>query len=71
MIVISEAAMLSELSAEFAGYECRTRRTWEGVSLDRRAAGSSDHAGPYVVVARLDEMRRRPAREQPGGKPAS
>ena len=29
MTMISESAMLSELAAEFPGYEFSTQRTWE------------------------------------------
>ena len=33
MTMISDSAMLSELAAEFPGYEFSTQPTWEGVSL--------------------------------------
>ncbi len=59
MTIISEAAMLSELAAEFPGYDFSTQRTWEGVSLIAVRQAGSDRSGPYVVITpHLDEMRR-------------
>ena len=59
MTMISESAMLSELAAEFPGYEFSTQRTWEGVSLIAVRQGSSDRPGLCVVITPdLDEMRR-------------
>ena len=58
MSMISESAMLSELAAEFPGYEFSTQRTWEGVSLIAVRQGGSDRPGLYVVITPdLDEMR--------------
>ena len=69
MTIISEAAMLSELSAEFPGYEFSTQRTWEGVSLIAVRQAGSDRAGPYVVITpHLDEMRSALLESKPGGK---
>ena len=72
MTMISEAAMLSELAAEFPGYEFSTQRTWEGVSLIAVRQGGSDRSGLYVVITPdLDEMRRALLETEPGGKPGS
>ena len=58
MSMISESAMLSELAAEFPGYEFSTQRTWEGVSLIAVRQGVSDRPGLCVVITPdLDEMR--------------
>jgi len=59
MPMISEYAMLSELAAEFPGYEFSTQRTWEGVSLIAMRQDGSDRPGLCVVITPgLDEMRR-------------
>jgi hypothetical protein len=59
MTMISEAAMLSELAAEFPGYEFSTQRTWEGVSLIAVRQEGSARSGLYVVITPdCDEMRR-------------
>ena len=59
MTMISDSAMLSELSAEFPGYEFSTQRTWEGVSLIAVRQKGSAQSGLYVVITSdLDEMRR-------------
>ena len=58
MTMISESAMLSELAAEFPGYEFSTQRTWEGVSLIAGRQDGSDRPGLCVVITPdLDEMR--------------
>jgi hypothetical protein len=57
--MISDSAMLSELAAEFPGYEFSTQRTWEGVSLIAVRQKGSARSGLYVVITPdLDEMRR-------------
>ena len=59
MTMISDSAMLSELSAEFPGYELITQRTWEGVSLIAVRQKGSARSGLYVVITPdLAEMRR-------------
>ena len=59
MTMISDSAMLSELSAEFPGYEFSTQRTWEGVSLIAVRQKGSARSGLYVVITSdFDEMRR-------------
>jgi uncharacterized protein (TIGR03086 family) len=59
MTMISESVMLSELAAEFPGYEFSTQRTWEGVSLIAVRQDGSDRPGVCVVITPdLDEMRR-------------
>jgi hypothetical protein len=59
MTTISESAMLSELAAEFPGYEFSTQRTWEGVSLIAVRQDGSDRPGLCVVITPdLGEMRR-------------
>jgi hypothetical protein len=59
MTMISDSAMLSELAAEFPGYEFSTQRTWDGVSLIAVRQKGSARSGPYVVITPdLDEMRR-------------
>jgi hypothetical protein len=74
MTMISESAMLSELAAEFPGYEFSTQPTWEGVSLIAVRQDGSDRPGVCVVITPdLDEMRRallenmRLENERPGG----
>ena len=59
MTMISDSAMLSELAAEFPGYEFSMQRTWEGVSLIAVRQGDSDRSGLCVVITPdFDEMRR-------------
>ena len=59
MTMISDSAMLSELAAEFPGYEFSTQRTWEGVSLIAVRQKGSARSGLYVVITPdLAEMRR-------------
>jgi len=59
MTMISEAATLSELAAEFPGYEFSTQRTWDGVSLIAVRQKGPAQSGLYVVITPdLDEMRR-------------
>jgi hypothetical protein len=59
MTMISESVMLSELAAEFPGYEFSTQRTWEGVSLIAVRQDGSERPGLCVVITPdLDEMRR-------------
>src|ERR1043166_8639318 len=59
MTMISDSAMLSELAAEFPGYEFSTQRTWEGVSLIAVRQKGSARSGLYVVITPdFDEMRR-------------
>ena len=59
MTMISDSAMLSELSAEFPGYEFSTQRTWEGVSLIAVRQKGSARSGLYVVITPdFEEMRR-------------
>ena len=59
MTMISEAAMLSELAAEFPGYEFSTQRTWEGVSLIAVRLAGPARSGLYVVITPdRDAMRR-------------
>jgi hypothetical protein len=78
MTMISESAMLSELAAEFPGYEFGTQPTWEGVSLIAVRQDGCDRPGVCVVITPdLDEMRyallenARLENERPwGGTPA-
>jgi hypothetical protein len=59
MTVISESARLTELAAEFPGYDFGTQRTWDGVSLIAVRQDGSARPGLYLVItADLDEMRR-------------
>ena len=73
MTMISESATLSELAAEFPGYEFSTQRTREGISLIAVRQDGSARPGLYVIITPdLDEMRRallentEPESEQPG-----
>jgi hypothetical protein len=51
--------MLSELAAEFPGYEFSTQQTWEGISLIAVRQDGSARPGLYLVITPdLDEMRR-------------
>ncbi len=57
--VTGAPAELSELAAEFPGYEFATQETWEGVSIIATRHGGCAHQGLYAVVTGdLDEMRR-------------
>ena len=52
-------AELSELAAEFPGYEFATQQTWDGVSVIATRRGGGARPGLYAVVTDdLDEMRR-------------
>jgi hypothetical protein len=52
-------AELSELAAEFPGYEFATQRTWSGISIIARRHGGCVWPGLYAVVTDdVDEMRR-------------
>ena len=52
-------AELSELAAEFPGYEFATQQTWDGISIIATRCGGCARPGLYAVVTDdLDEMRR-------------
>jgi hypothetical protein len=52
-------ADLSELAAEFPGYEFATQPTWDGISVIALRRGGCARSGLYAVVTDdLDEMRR-------------
>jgi hypothetical protein len=52
-------ADLSELAAEFPGYEFATQQTWDGISIVARRHGGCARPGLYAVITDdLDEMRR-------------
>jgi hypothetical protein len=70
MTMISEAAMLSELAAEFPGYEFSTQRTWDGVSLIAVRQKDPALSGLYVVITPdRDEMRRALLESEQGENP--
>lgn len=51
-------AELSELAAEFPGYEFTRQQTWDGISIVAIRHGGSARPGLYAVVTDdLDEMR--------------
>jgi hypothetical protein len=53
------AAELSELAAEFPGYEFAIQRTWAGTSVIATRHGGCAQPGLYAVVTGdLDELRR-------------
>ena len=53
------SAELSELAAEFPGYEFATQPTWEGLSIIALRHGGCARSGLYAVVTNdVDEMRR-------------
>ncbi len=53
------AAELSELAAEFPGYEFSTQQTWEGVSFIAVRQDGSARPGLYAIItADSAEMRR-------------
>jgi hypothetical protein len=57
--VVRVPADLSELAAEFPGYEFATQPTWGGVSIIALRHGGCARSGLYAVVTDdLDEMRR-------------
>jgi hypothetical protein len=52
-------ADLSELAAEFPGYEFATQPTWDGISIIALRQEGCARSGLYAVVTDdLDEMRR-------------
>jgi hypothetical protein len=52
-------AELSELAAEFPGYDFATQPTWGGISIIATRRGGCAQPGLYAVVTGdLDEMRR-------------
>ena len=58
MSVGSESAGLSELAAEFPGYDFGTQRTWDGVSIIAIRQDGTERPGLCVVItADADEMR--------------
>ena len=70
MTMISEAAMLSELAAEFPGYEFSTQRTWDGVSLIAVRQNGPARSGLCVVITPdRDEMRRALLESEQGENP--
>jgi hypothetical protein len=59
VISAGEAVELSELAAEFPGYEFATQQTWGGTSIVARRHEGCARPGLYAVVTDdLDEMRR-------------
>jgi hypothetical protein len=57
--VTGAPAELSELAAEFPGYEFATQQTWDGISIIARRNGGGALPGLYAVVTDdTDEMRR-------------
>jgi hypothetical protein len=68
--MISDSAMLSELAAEFPGYEFSTQRTWEGVSLIAVRQKGSARSGLYVVITPDFEEMRRTLLDSTGGSTA-
>jgi hypothetical protein len=58
MIMGSESAGLSELAAEFPGYDIGTQRTWDGTSIIAVRQDGMERPGLCVVItADVDEMR--------------
>ena len=69
MTVISESMRLTELAAEFPGYDFSTQRTWEGVSLIAVRQDGSARPGLYVVITPdCDEMRRTLLEDENSGR---
>jgi hypothetical protein len=57
-VAVGVAAGLTELAAEFPGYEFSTQQTWQGVSFIAVRQDGSARPGLYAVItADLDEMR--------------
>ncbi len=57
--VTGAPAELSELAAEFPGYEFAAQQTWDGISIIARRHGGGARPGLYAVVTNdVDEMRR-------------
>ncbi len=64
--VTGAPAELSELAAEFPGYEFATQPTWDGISIIARRHGGGARPGLYAVVASdVDEMRALLEQERP------
>jgi hypothetical protein len=63
-------AELSELAAEFPGYEFATQQTWGGISIIATRQGGCARSGLYVVVTDdADEMRRALAEHEAAQSP--
>jgi hypothetical protein len=59
MIMGSEPAGLSELAAEFPGYDFGTQPAWDGTSIIAVRQDGMERPGLCVVItADVDEMRR-------------
>jgi hypothetical protein len=57
--VTGASAELSELAAEFPGYEFATQQTWDGISIIATRRGGGARPGLYAVVTDdVDEIRR-------------
>jgi len=57
--VAGVSAELSELAAEFPGYEFARQQTWDGISIVAIRHGGGARPGLYAVITDdLDEMRR-------------
>jgi hypothetical protein len=57
--VTGVAAELSELAAEFPGYQFATQQTWDGISIVATRHEGCARPGLYAVVTGdPDEMRR-------------
>jgi len=58
-MAVETTDLLSELAAEFPGYEFATQQTWDGISIIARRHEGCARPGLYAVVtADVDEMRR-------------
>ena len=58
MIMDSESAGLSELAAEFPGYDFGMQPTWDGTSIIAVRQDGTERPGLCVVItADVDEMR--------------
>jgi hypothetical protein len=58
MMMGSESAGLSELAAEFPGYDFGTQPTWDGTSIIAVRQDGMERPGLCVVItADVDEMR--------------
>jgi hypothetical protein len=59
VVRLGPPAELSELAAEFPGYEFATQQTWDGMSIIARRHGGGARPGLYAIVVNdVDEMRR-------------
>jgi hypothetical protein len=67
--VAGVTAEVSDLSAEFPGYEFATQQTWDGIAIVARRHGGCAQPGLYAVVTNDPAEMRRALLEYEGRQP--